>query len=118
MHLKRLCSAALAAVSVAALAPQASALAGVSGWALGEVGKAEAAGLAPRGLWFAAAKESITRAEFCAVSLRLFESSTGRVAELTGDRLLRIRAIRRLRRQARWGWSADAATEPLIPMLR
>ena len=86
MHLKRLCSAALAVASVAALAPQASALAGVSGWALGEVGKAEAAGLAPAAFGSLPAKESITRAEFCAVSLRLFESSTGRVAELTGDR--------------------------------
>lgn len=86
MHLKRLCSAALVAASVAALAPQASALAGVSGWALGEVGKAEAAGLAPAAFGSLPAKESITRAEFCAVSLRLFESSTGRVAELTGDR--------------------------------
>ena len=57
MHLKRLCSAALVAASVAALAPQASALAGVSGWALGEVGKAEAAGLAPAAFGSLPAKE-------------------------------------------------------------
>lgn len=86
MHLKRLCAAALAAASLTALTPGAAALSGVSGWALGEVGKAEAAGLAPTTFGALSARENITRAEFCAVSLRLFESSTGRVAELTNDR--------------------------------
>ena len=83
MHLKRFCAAALAAASLTALTPGAAALSDVSSWARGEVGKAEAAGLSPTAFGTLSAKENITRAEFCAVSLRLFESSTGRVAELT-----------------------------------
>ncbi|MGM9612149.1 MAG: S-layer homology domain-containing protein, partial [Butyricicoccus sp.] len=83
MHLKRFCAAALAAASLTALIPGAAALSDVSGWARGEVSKAEAAGLSPAAFGTLSAKGNITRAEFCAVALRLFESSTGRVAERT-----------------------------------
>ena len=81
MQFKKICSAALAAAALTAFVPNAAALSGVSGWAVDEVGKAEQAGLAPDAFGALPARENITRAEFCAVSLRLFESSTGRVAE-------------------------------------
>ncbi len=81
MQFKKICSAALAAAALTAFVPNAAALSGVSGWAVDEVGKAEQAGLAPDAFGALPAREDITRAEFCAVSLRLFESSTGRVAE-------------------------------------
>ena len=81
MQFKKICSAALAAAAFTAFVPNAAALSDVSGWAADEVGKAEQAGLAPEAFGALPARENITRAEFCAVSLRLFESSTGRVAE-------------------------------------
>lgn len=85
MHLKRMGCAVLAAAAVTAMAPSAGALSGVSGWAQGEVVKAEASGLVPGTFGTLAASGSITRAEFCAVSLRLFQSSTGCAVELTED---------------------------------
>lgn len=82
---RRWCCAAACAALLAASMPQAGALAGVSGWAQGEVGRAEAAGLVPAGFGTLAAREQITRAEFCAVVVRLFEAGTGRVAEVSGE---------------------------------
>lgn len=82
MQWKPLCAALAAAVCTAAAAPQASALTGVSGWAVAEVSQAEAVGLAPDSFDELAARENVSRAEFCSVVLRLFEQTTGRIAEL------------------------------------
>lgn len=85
MRWKPWCSAMLAAVFAASLAPSAQALTGVSGWAQAEVDQAEAVGLVPDSFEGLAAREDVSRAEFCGVALRLFEQSTGRMAELATD---------------------------------
>lgn len=83
MQLRPWCAAMAAAMTVAAAAPQASALTGVSGWAVAEVSQAEAVGLVPDSFAQLAAREEVSRAEFCSVALRLFEQTSGRIAELT-----------------------------------
>lgn len=84
MKIKQIAGAALCAVLL--MAEPAQALSGVSVWAHGEVARAEAAGLMPAAFGALSAREHVTRAEFCAVAVRLFESGTGRVAETADAR--------------------------------
>ncbi len=78
--LKRYCCAALAAATMTAALPAASALNNISDWAQGEVERAQTAGLIPETFAALSAGGDITRAEFCAVAVRLYESSTGKTA--------------------------------------
>ncbi len=64
----------LACAAVLSTLPQASALTAVSGWATTEVAAAEQANLVPDSLSKQSATGSITRAEFCGIALRLYES--------------------------------------------
>lgn len=54
-----------------------------SSWALGEMGKAEKLGLIPDCLIDADLTKNITRAEFAAVSVKLYEAITGKTATAT-----------------------------------
>ena len=74
-RLTRALSGLLTAGLALSCLPAASALTGVSGWAQGDVSAASAAGLIPDSFAPLPAKEPITRAEFCAVALQLYETA-------------------------------------------
>ncbi len=85
MKLKRLCCTAFIAAALAAMAPQAYALRDVSIWAQNEVWKAAAAGVEPTSFSALNARSDVTRAEFCAVAVRLYESGTNKAARVTDE---------------------------------
>ncbi|MCI6719310.1 MAG: M15 family metallopeptidase [Clostridiales bacterium] len=74
-RLTRALSGLLTAGLALSCLPAASALTSVSGWAQGDVSAAGAAGLIPDSFAPLPAKEPITRAEFCAVALQLYETA-------------------------------------------
>ncbi|MBR6709260.1 MAG: M15 family metallopeptidase [Clostridia bacterium] len=76
MRCKRLLCGILAALTLSGGLPQASALTGLSPWA-SEAALAAEVGLEPGALTWAPAQEPVTRAEFAAISLTLFESLAG-----------------------------------------
>ena len=76
MRFKRFLCGLTAALTLTGGLPQAAALTDLSPWATEAVLAAEA-GLEPAALTGAAAKEPVTRAEFAAISLTLFESLAG-----------------------------------------
>ena len=83
MRFKRLLCGLTAALVLTAGLPQASALTDRSAWATEAVLAAEV-GLEPGGLTWAPAKEPVTRSEFAAISLTLFESLAGYSLARTG----------------------------------
>lgn len=83
MNGKRILSGLTAALLLVGSLPRAGALTGLSPWAA-EAAQAAEAGLEPGALTWAPAKEPVTRAEFCSISLTLFESLMGCTLERTG----------------------------------
>ncbi len=72
-HLRILCTLFTATLAASCLS-SASALTGVSSWAKSDVRAAQAASLAPDTFASLDARTPISRAEFCAVALRLYEA--------------------------------------------
>lgn len=72
-HFRALC-ALLAAATACSFVPAAGALTGVSSWAEPDVIAAASAGLMPDTFAALPAKASVSRAEFCAVALNLYET--------------------------------------------
>ena len=72
-HFRALC-ALLTAAMAASFAGPAGALTGVSSWAEPDVVAATSAGLTPDTFAALSAKSSVSRAEFCAVALKLYEA--------------------------------------------
>lgn len=72
-HARALCALIMAAMACS-FTPPASALTDVSSWAEPDVMTASAAGLMPDTFAALAAKSSVSRAEFCAVALNLYEA--------------------------------------------
>ena len=72
-HSRALCALIMTAMACS-FVPPASALTDVSAWAEPDVMAASAAGLMPDTFAALAAKSSVSRAEFCAVSLNLYEA--------------------------------------------
>lgn len=72
-HSRALCALIMTAMACS-FAPPASALTDVSSWAEPDVMAASAAGLMPDTFAALAAKSSVSRAEFCAVALNLYEA--------------------------------------------
>lgn len=72
-HFRALC-ALLTAAMAASFAGPAGALTGVSSWAEPDVMAATSAGLTPDTFAALSAKSSVSRAEFCAVALKLYEA--------------------------------------------
>ena len=82
MTCKRILAGLTAALLFGGSLPHAGALADLSPWAA-EAAQAADAGLEPGALTWASAREPITRAEFCSISLTLYESLAGCTLERT-----------------------------------
>ena len=82
MNGKRIFTGLTAALLLLGSLPRAGALTDLSPWAA-EAAQAAEAGLEPGALTWASAKEPVTRAEFCSISLTLFESLMGCTLERT-----------------------------------
>lgn len=80
MHAKHILCLALAAATAFSCTIPAGALSNVTNWAQADVSAAKQAGLEPASLANAKATGSITRAEFCEVSLKLYEIASGKTA--------------------------------------
>ena len=100
-HFRALC-ALLTAAMAASFAGPAGALTGVSSWAEPDVVAATSAGLTPDTFAALSAKSSVSRAEFCAVALKLYEAERETQVPARIRSILTTATIRMSTRPTRW----------------
>ena len=81
--------AGVLALAATMVVPQAGALSDVSSWAQEDIAAAQQAGLMPTSLADSAAREEITRAEFCAIAVKAYKQLTGKAVYASGQKFFR-----------------------------
>lgn len=81
--------AGVLALAATMVVPQAGALSDVSSWAEDDIAAAQQAGLMPTSLADSAAREEITRAEFCAIAVKAYKQLTGKAVYASGQKFFR-----------------------------